>query len=67
MRKYDKEFKEEAVKLSDEVGVKQAATQLGARITLWLSGARSGRITGATRLWAAASVEMRRFRRTSGG
>lgn len=25
MRKYDKEFKEEAVKLSDEVGVKQAA------------------------------------------
>ena len=27
MRKYDKEFKEEAVKLSDEVGVKQA--QLG--------------------------------------
>ena len=29
MRKYDKEFKEEAVKLSDEVGVKQAAGQLG--------------------------------------
>lgn len=29
MRKYDKEFKEEAVKLSDEVGVKQAAAQLG--------------------------------------
>lgn len=29
MRKYDKEFKEEAVKLSDEVGVKQAGTQLG--------------------------------------
>jgi len=29
MRKYDKEFKEEAVKLSDEVGVKQAAVQLG--------------------------------------
>ena len=29
MRKYDKEFKEEAVKLSDEVGVKQAASQLG--------------------------------------
>ncbi|BAK97534.1 putative transposase orfA for insertion sequence element [Oscillibacter valericigenes Sjm18-20] len=25
MRKYDKEFKEEAVKLSDEIGVKQAA------------------------------------------
>ena len=29
MRKYDKEFKEEAVKLSNEVGVKQAAAQLG--------------------------------------
>ena len=29
MRKYDKEFKEEAVKLSDEVGTKQAAAQLG--------------------------------------
>jgi transposase len=29
MRKYDKEFKEEAVKLSDEIGIKQAAAQLG--------------------------------------
>ena len=29
MRKYGKEFKEEAFKLSDEVGVKQAAVQLG--------------------------------------
>ena len=29
MRKYDKEFKEEAVKLSDEVVVKQAESQLG--------------------------------------
>ena len=29
MRKYDKEFKEEAVKLTDEVGIKQAAAQLG--------------------------------------
>ena len=28
MRKYDKEFKEEAVKLSDEVGTRQAAAQL---------------------------------------
>jgi transposase len=28
MQKYEKEFKEEAVKLSDEVGIKQAATQL---------------------------------------
>lgn len=29
MQKYDKEFKEEAVKLSDEVGIKQAAAQIG--------------------------------------
>ena len=29
MRKYDREFKEEVVKLSDEVGLKQAAAQLG--------------------------------------
>ena len=29
MRKYDREFKEEAVKLSDEIGVKQATAQLG--------------------------------------
>ena len=29
MRTYNKEFKEEAVKLSDEVGVHQAAEQLG--------------------------------------
>ena len=29
MRKYDKEFNGEAVKLSDEVGVKQSASQLG--------------------------------------
>lgn len=29
MRKYDKEFKKESVKLSDEIGVKQAAAQLG--------------------------------------
>lgn len=29
MRKNDKEFKEEAGKLSDEVGLKQAAAQLG--------------------------------------
>ena len=29
MRKYDKEFREEAVRLSDEIGVKKAAAQLG--------------------------------------
>ena len=29
MSKYNKEFKEEALKLSDEIGVKKAALQLG--------------------------------------
>lgn len=29
MTKYSKEFKEEALKLSDEIGVKKAASQLG--------------------------------------
>ena len=29
MSKYSKEFKEEALKLSDEIGVKKAAPQLG--------------------------------------
>ncbi len=29
MKKYSKEFKTEAVKLSDEIGVKKAAAQLG--------------------------------------
>ena len=29
MKKYSKEFKEEALKLSDEIGVKKAASQLG--------------------------------------
>lgn len=46
MRKYDREFKEEAVKLSDEIGVKQAAAQLGIPTALWPSGVRSGRLSG---------------------
>ena len=29
MSKYSKEFKEESLKLSDEIGVKKAALQLG--------------------------------------
>lgn len=29
MRQYDKAFKEEAVRLSDEIGIKKAAEQLG--------------------------------------
>ena len=40
MGKYSKEFIEEALKLSDEIGVKQASSQLGARyqtLTEWRS------------------------------
>ncbi|MDY4212889.1 MAG: transposase [Eubacteriales bacterium] len=44
MSKYSKEFKEEALKLSDEIGVKKAALQLGLQyytlavwIKAWLS------------------------------
>lgn len=29
MKRYDKEFREQALKLSDEVGIKKAAEQLG--------------------------------------
>ena len=32
MSKYSKEFKEEAIRLSDEIGNKKAAAQLGLRI-----------------------------------
>ena len=39
MKHYSKEFKEEALKLSDEIGVKTAAQQLGVRTTRWRIGA----------------------------
>ena len=32
MKHYSKEFKEEALKLSDEIGVKKAAQQLGVAV-----------------------------------
>ena len=34
MKHYSKEFKEEALKLSDEIGVKKAAQQLGIALSL---------------------------------
>ena len=44
MSTYEKSFKEEAVRLSDEIGVKQAAAQLG--ISYWtLSDWRAARKT----------------------
>lgn len=57
MRKYDKEFKEEAVKLSDEVGVKR---NWGCRITHWQTGVRSARPTATTLLSGAESAVTRR-------
>lgn len=32
--KYTKEFKEEALKLSDEIGVRKTAEQLGLKVTV---------------------------------
>lgn len=48
--KYSKEFKAEAVKLSDEIGVKKAAVQLGLpyyTLADWRNRTRE-RITGAS-------------------
>lgn len=62
MRKYDKEFKEEAVKLPDEVGVKQAVAQLGIpyyTLAKW-------RLLEIMLLSAVESVVTRRFPKTNG-
>ena len=45
MKKYSKEFKEEALKLSDEIGVKKAASQLGLQyytIADWRKNRKAG-------------------------
>ncbi len=34
--KYDKEFKGQALKLSDEIGVKKAAEKLGIKYDTWI-------------------------------
>ncbi len=36
MPTYEKSFKEEAVRLSDDIGVKQAAAQLGIAYIIWI-------------------------------
>ena len=43
--KYNKEFKAEALKLSDEIGVKKAAQHLGLATTHLPTGARTERRT----------------------
>ncbi len=57
----NKEFKDEVVKLSDEVGLKQAAAQLGiVYSTRCRNGDRNAKLTVTTLLSAAAFVAMRR-------
>mgnify|MGYP001082145967 FL=1 len=51
MRKYSKEFKEEALKLSDEIGVKKASEQLGIQyytISCWRRNHKKGIIKAYT-------------------
>ena len=51
MAKYSREFKEEALKLSDEIGVKKAASQLGLpyyTLADWRNRTRD-RITGQSK------------------
>ena len=66
MRKYDKEFKEEAVKLSDEVGVKQASAQLGIPYYTLAEWRQKRKVFGDMLSWAAGSAGMRRFPRRNG-
>jgi transposase len=45
MRRYSKEFKEEALKLSDEIGVKKTSEQLGIQyytISCWRRNHKKG-------------------------
>ena len=65
MRKYDKEFKEEAVKHSDEVGTKQAAAQLGVAYLHVLRMASEAQVTAIMLLSSAAFTAMRRWMRMS--
>ena len=51
MRKYSKEFKEEALKLSDEIGVKKTSEQLGIQyytISCWRRNHKKGIIKAYT-------------------
>lgn len=53
---YDKSFKDEAVKLSDEIGVKAAASQLGIPYYT-LSGWRNNRKNTATTIPAEVAIK----------
>jgi len=61
MRTYNKGFKEEAVKLSDEVGVHQAAEQLGIHITRWRAGVKNERPIGTRHILGARYLKANRL------
>lgn len=44
VRQYDEEFKKQAIKLGKEVGIKDAAKELGIPKGTWLKKARAGEI-----------------------
>ena len=51
---YDKEFKEDAIRLSDEIGVKKAADQLGlhySTLSTWRSRSKQYRDIAFCRQW----------------
>ncbi len=60
MRKCDKGFKEEAVKLSDEVGIKQAAAQLRVAYYTLSEWRQKRKDYGDTLLLVAVFAAMRR-------
>ena len=66
MRKYDKGFKEEAVKLSDEVGVKQASAQLGIPYYTLAEWRHKRKAYGDHAFVGSASAGTRRFPRKDG-
>ena len=64
MKHYSKEFKEEALKLSDEIGVKKAASQLGLpyyTLADWRNRTRD-RITGQAKKELSSTEQEIRIR-----
>ena len=57
MATYEKSFKEEAVRLSDDIGVKQAAVQLGIPYWTLAGGAESTWQPGIRGQWAQTATD----------
>ena len=64
MTTYEKSFKEEAVRLSDEIGVKLAASQLGIPYWTLADWRAARRARGSRRLSGAGIGCCRRMRRS---